>query len=511
MNNTCTTCNQNNGMLPFEYLTTPLEMLERGGQMIKRADGSYSRRGLWDNIRANAGSGKTPTKQMLEQERKLKSKQYGGQDDEQEQLVQIIKAYAQLHNVEPQVIIQQLQELEENEQQQALQSMLSELQQGSAQNSAPMFYANNNESAEMESYEEGGVYNDYYRTSGGYGVQGAAGLGEGIPYIAPAVHTAIGDSKMFGPLKALTGYMGLASGFAGSALGYGKSAQWLGNKIKPNSNIMQNTNNTLKNVVDFGVNAGYATPYYNNTKENNNVSPINYEAVNSADFTKMPVYNDNPKYKNTMVGRYGGTLPKHQGNIPGVPSTVQSAGMMRDDGSTDYNEGYYQAYSQNNNAYNIDYDKQYMNMSLEDEQLKKQKNQGSQPNPGFQNNSNFYGNEYAQKAMTGLGTFNNYLDWKENNRRQREYENMLKRVGNTDFRLASNSPNPYGNYTLNVGPSNNFQLGMTTPIQDFGTSAKYGGSFKNGGQLYAEGGEYQVSEDELLQLMQDGAEIEFIN
>lgn len=470
MNNTCTTCNQNNGMLPFEYLTTPLE--------------------------------------MFEQERKLKSKQYGGQDDEQEQLVQIIKAYAQLHNVEPQVIIQQLQELEENEQQQALQSMLSELQQGSAQNSAPMSYANNNESAEMESYQEGGVYNDNYRTSGGYGVQGAAGLGEGIPYIAPAVHTAIGDSKMFGPLKALTGYMGLASGLAGSALGYGKSAQWLGNKIKPNSNIMQNTNNTLKNVVDFGVNAG---PYYKKTKEKNNVSPINYEAINSADFTKMPVYNDNPKYKDTMVGRYGGTLPKHQGNIPGVPSTVQSAGMMRDDGSTDYNEGYYQAYTQDNNAYNVDYDKQYMNMSLEDEQLKKQKNQGSQQNPVLQNNSNFYGNEYAQKAITGLGTFNNYLDWKENNRRQREYENMLKRVGNTDFRLASNSPNPYGNYTLNVGPSNNFQLGMTTPIQDFGTSAKYGGSFKNGGQLYAEGGEYQVSEDELLQLMQDGAEIEFIN
>lgn len=44
------------------------------GGMIKRADGSYSRRGLWDNIRANRGSGKKPTKQMLEQERKIKAK-----------------------------------------------------------------------------------------------------------------------------------------------------------------------------------------------------------------------------------------------------------------------------------------------------------------------------------------------------------------------------------------------------------------------------------------------------
>ena len=42
-----------------------------GGEMIKRADGSYSRRGLWDNIRANAGSGKRPTKEMLNQERKI--------------------------------------------------------------------------------------------------------------------------------------------------------------------------------------------------------------------------------------------------------------------------------------------------------------------------------------------------------------------------------------------------------------------------------------------------------
>jgi len=56
------------------------EMYKDGG-MIKRADGSYSQRGLWDNIRANAGSGKKPTKEMLQQERKIKAaekKEYGG-------------------------------------------------------------------------------------------------------------------------------------------------------------------------------------------------------------------------------------------------------------------------------------------------------------------------------------------------------------------------------------------------------------------------------------------------
>ena len=46
--------------------------------MIKRKDGSYSQRGLWDNIRANKGSGKKPTKQMLEQENKIKNKKEMG-------------------------------------------------------------------------------------------------------------------------------------------------------------------------------------------------------------------------------------------------------------------------------------------------------------------------------------------------------------------------------------------------------------------------------------------------
>lgn len=44
-------------------------------EMIKRADGSYSQRGLWDNIRANKGSGKEPTKEMLKQEKKIKGKE----------------------------------------------------------------------------------------------------------------------------------------------------------------------------------------------------------------------------------------------------------------------------------------------------------------------------------------------------------------------------------------------------------------------------------------------------
>jgi hypothetical protein len=57
-------------------LTRPADSLRtrKNGGMLKRADGSYSKRGLWDNIRANKGSGKKPTKQMLVQEKKIKAK-----------------------------------------------------------------------------------------------------------------------------------------------------------------------------------------------------------------------------------------------------------------------------------------------------------------------------------------------------------------------------------------------------------------------------------------------------
>lgn len=42
--------------------------------LIKRADGSYSKHGLWDSIRKNKGSKKKPTKEMLAQEKKINAK-----------------------------------------------------------------------------------------------------------------------------------------------------------------------------------------------------------------------------------------------------------------------------------------------------------------------------------------------------------------------------------------------------------------------------------------------------
>jgi hypothetical protein len=52
-----------------------------GKTMLKRADGSYSQRGLWDNLRSKAAKNKAtgakpkaPTKSMLTQEKKIKAK-----------------------------------------------------------------------------------------------------------------------------------------------------------------------------------------------------------------------------------------------------------------------------------------------------------------------------------------------------------------------------------------------------------------------------------------------------
>lgn len=51
-------------------------------KMMKRADGSYSPRGLWDNLRKKAAENKktgatpkSPTKAMIDQENKIKAEE----------------------------------------------------------------------------------------------------------------------------------------------------------------------------------------------------------------------------------------------------------------------------------------------------------------------------------------------------------------------------------------------------------------------------------------------------
>ena len=92
---------------------TETPQLRKGGEMIKRADGSYSRRGLWDNIRDNIGSGKTPTKEMLEQEAKIKREyQEGGMETGGDPTEMIMQQISQMlgQGADPQQIVQMLVE-----------------------------------------------------------------------------------------------------------------------------------------------------------------------------------------------------------------------------------------------------------------------------------------------------------------------------------------------------------------------------------------------------------------
>jgi hypothetical protein len=61
-------------MMMHESLHKKIEKA-KSKHMMKRADGSSSPRGLWDNIRANKGSGKAPTPEMLKQEKKIKAQE----------------------------------------------------------------------------------------------------------------------------------------------------------------------------------------------------------------------------------------------------------------------------------------------------------------------------------------------------------------------------------------------------------------------------------------------------
>jgi hypothetical protein len=110
---------------------TETPQLRKGGEMIERADGSYSRRGLWDNIRDNRGSGKKPTKEMLEQEAKIKREyQEGGMEPGGDPTEMIMQQVAQMldQGADPEQVLQMLIEAGVPEEQ-AVQMLEAVMQQ----------------------------------------------------------------------------------------------------------------------------------------------------------------------------------------------------------------------------------------------------------------------------------------------------------------------------------------------------------------------------------------------
>jgi hypothetical protein len=575
MNKKCTECEKNKFVLPYEYFANPLTVVEEGGDWIQ---GAIKHPGRCTPGSPNYDCPKGSPQWNLAQRFKHGDLHKAQQGGEQEQIMQLITMYAKIHNVDPKMIVQKLQQLDENGQQQAIQTMVAEIQQGAGQIQQQMqqpeqqevastSYANNDEYQEMDSYDYGGAY----------GARGAVGFGQGIPYINPTINALTSERK--GPFGKLlndaSGVLGIFGSTAGALRGFTGLAQGVGNLIKPGSNILQNTNRRLENVIDFSTDLGYNRNRNINNMNNipaPNLTPapsINYNKIRNTDFTKQPQYNG--EY-DSMVAAYGGVLPQAQfgfSNFQGPPYAQQNNtpdpnefpqnttvdASARAQGADAYNQynnairSFGQPFNTNNmtsnqlNAFNnnkIQFPKpaipanedstidesqfapmqgnnnvpdQYMldeqqliteepNDLYETNPLEKKYLRDARRNNNMGNNS-FNGMEYAQKSMAGLGAFANTIRSRNAEKEQEEYDNWKMRNLNTDAGNAYNTPS-FGNYTLNVGPSQNFQPGNTTPIQ----SARYGGFMK---QSYAEGGEYQVSEDELLQLMQEGAEIEFIN
>ena len=122
------------------------------------------------------------------------------------------------------------------------------------------------------------------------------------------------------------------------------------------------------------------------------------------------------------------------------------------------------------------------------------------------------GDSMYNNAMTGLAAIPDFIDMFGTSNKTLQRRAIKK--ANEDYMnsLTYNPANPYGERTPNAGI---LKPNMRT-VQDIGSSqfvGRYGGATKyaNGGQMqYQQGGEYHVTHDELLQLMQNGAEVEFL-
>jgi hypothetical protein len=117
--------------------------------------------------------------------------------------------------------------------------------------------------------------------------------------------------------------------------------------------------------------------------------------------------------------------------------------------------------------------------------------------------NNISGRQMANNALLGLSIFNDSLgDDKRGPRPMTEAERQE--------RLLNNPLNYAGVYTPNVqGGGNDYIPNRYTATQDYGTTGNV--IARTGGQMnFAAGGQYKVSHEQLLQLLRDGAEIEFL-
>lgn len=106
----------------------------------------------------------------------------------------------------------------------------------------------------------------------------------------------------------------------------------------------------------------------------------------------------------------------------------------------------------------------------------------------------------ALGANMGISMFNNTLGYKQGMKAVRE--NSVK-AGMTDFGYQPDDTNwmPMGYDTLNTGPGQTQAPNLYTPVQYAGMQMT---------SQYQEGGEYDLTEEEIQQILAEGGEIEFM-
>ena len=346
---------------------------------------------------------------------------------------------------------------------------------------------------------------------------------------------ALPDTGFGSGLKAISG---LASGLAGSYLGYAK----LFSKDKV-------TNNTPIAIIDKNPNAQIQASYMgtDSEKELSNKIPISQGAFSMIPGTENPLYNGNPNIAGTnQYSTQDSTFQK------GRMKKYQWAGLKRDQlmnttsmnqlnpeflnpeaFNITFNSMYpYSPYLKNtqpstiaqqeqNKPYNYNENygryKQYLdNFAKQDfSQISKEEQNEKQEQKKPKNNSTItsmnddaLGFIIANNALIGFQNFNDVLSARDY---EKQYNQMLMRTGNSDQRYNPINPtNPYGMYTPNASIGSNYGLVANSHIQDFGTgmaSAKCGGMKKK----YKEGGEYNLTQEEIDYILKNGGEIEILD
>jgi hypothetical protein len=451
----------------------------KGGEMIKRADGSYSQRGFWDNIRANKGSGKKPTKEMLAMEKKLKSKQEGGQ---QEQIMQLIEMYAQMAGIQPQELLAQLQKMEPEQQQVALQQIAQEVQQA-------MQSQQDGVEEQTEMQFGGSRYTNFANNSVNRGAMSMVDMMDpsksALPYLGMADN----------PISAVANIVGgLASGLGASYLGYKSLFQ---NNESPYEQSFNQMNNQAANInPNLNLKQSNVANTYFRQQPNSTFKKYGMQQPNAV-FKKYSY--DLPQdyqYLNNFEFAYGGDIPKAQfaGQQNNLPFSLNTTGNY-----SDYQRTPSAGYQYDINtpftevAANLNINPQFANRH----------------NKNVVNNNSLKLNNQkaAMLGLSGLAAANAGFRYFDNAKQQRNLEAMYAANNNTMAGNSFNNPSPFGDNLTNVqAGAPQLKPNMYVPIQDIGTNmfAKYGGQ-------YQAGGEYKVSQDQLIQLMRDGAEIEFID